>query len=436
MSDDDKKVIPTEELEFKKLQLEVKGLSERVELEKQKLSLEVKGLQHGFRRTLITALLTASISMFIAVAGWTVQRRSEEDATRHAEKNHREEVFAKLLENLGSANPSARMSAAVALSSFGRPTEETADQTIAALTNRLAVEDDLAVDEQIIDTLVSLGKPALHESARANPRAAMQFVRDSGTYVGLLMTLDALHRRQAIVYDDETEAKEMKTLSFEIKLVGFPLEQNSSSTLKALTLKDLLRGQFHQRFKSDVDAILTTIGPITPDKLDNRIQDARDALRRSTRFFLATSIALERELRSLSGSLRGEKLDGITLLGGRLEKIDLTGVSFQKSFVMVNAREADLSFCDFTEANIEHMYLAKARLRGATLTKTIIDGYAMGFDEEGQSADLMGANWWDSLERQHDTGELKTPSWMEESLPRATEEVERQKLLQDWNKSR
>src|SRR6266850_3869358 len=119
MSDDDKKVIPTEELEFKKLQLEVKGLSERVELENQKLSLEVKGLQHGFRRTLITALLTASISMFIAVAGWTVQRRSEEDATRHAEKNHREEVFAKLLENLGSANPSARMSAAVALSSFG-----------------------------------------------------------------------------------------------------------------------------------------------------------------------------------------------------------------------------------------------------------------------------------------------------------------------------
>src|SRR5437667_569374 len=120
MTNDDDSSAKLEQLNLQKTELEVTELSERIELSKTKLELEIRSLRHGFVRTLATALITALVSLGIAGGGWLLQRRSERAADARSERNHREEVFAKVLENFGSPNPAARMSAAVALASFGR----------------------------------------------------------------------------------------------------------------------------------------------------------------------------------------------------------------------------------------------------------------------------------------------------------------------------
>jgi hypothetical protein len=419
-----------EQLGLRKLQLEVEGLSDKVELEKKKLELEVDVLRHGFRRTLATALITALVSVGIAGGGWLIQRRSERAADARAERNHREEVFAKVLENFGSSNPSERMSAAVALSSFARPSEDTAAQTLAALANRLAVEDDLAVQEQIINSLTTLGKPGLAELVKTNRRAAMQFARESGQYVGLT-TRNSGNNKTSEKAKPEEESKALLTLSRRLNAVGFPLQQDYSLFF-GVNFTDLLKGTLRNRYNWSKRASLEGYEAKDPSKMEKLIDDSWDSLRHSTRFLEATSVAIERALQNLNGQLRGADLNGITLLFGHLDNLDLRGISFQGSFLSASAEGADLSFCDFTRARVE-CYFAKAKLRGATLTQTLFTDLSgqMGYDED-KPADLTGANWWDSKERVEDKEEFNTPEWMEKDLPRASQETKRQELRKDW----
>lgn len=166
------------DLERHKLELEIKSFPERQKLENSKLQLEIIALRRSFWRTLATALLTATVTMLIAVGGWLFQaNKYREDAHETAIK-HREEVFTKVLEDFASSNPSVRAAATVILPQFVTPEYE--KQIINLLVNRLSSEDDVTVTEQIVVALNKIGRPALPECVNTNKRAQVAFARSVG----------------------------------------------------------------------------------------------------------------------------------------------------------------------------------------------------------------------------------------------------------------
>jgi len=179
------------ELELKKLDLEVQVLQAKVGLEEERARLDLNNLRRTFRRTLIIAVLSASVPMTIAVVGWTIQSIQARRAASLTEQYRREERYNKMIENLGNPSASLRLAAVSGLSEYARPSgrlgeRETSAEVINALTNRLGIEDDTGVQQQILVTIGSVGKTALPYIAKANRSAAAQFIQYSGKLAGLL----------------------------------------------------------------------------------------------------------------------------------------------------------------------------------------------------------------------------------------------------------
>ena len=195
----DDQSLSKDKLELQKLNLEVQVLRARAGLEQEKARLDVENLRRTFRRTLMIAVLSASVPMTIAVVGWTIQTIQARRAASLTEQYRREELYNKMFENLGNPNPSLRAAAVSGLSEYARPsgqigTRQTSVEVINALINQLANEDDSGVQQQIFLTIASAGKTALPVIAEANRRASAQFVRDSGELTGLLLLKESLSK--------------------------------------------------------------------------------------------------------------------------------------------------------------------------------------------------------------------------------------------------
>jgi hypothetical protein len=230
-----------ESLDLEKLNLEVQSLRTKAGLEKAKLELDIENLRRAFRRTLTITVLSASVPMLIAVIGWTIQTKWAQDAARRTEEYHREELYNKMLENFGSTNPSVRLGAVLALSKYA----ESDPEVITALVNRLASEEDIATQEQIMLTIGSLGKSVLPQVANANRRAAAQFAQDSSELVHLLSIREPATESNKKRYDKRVEiVSEDLTPRIEQLSLGFTL-QSSAEDSKQLEERRLRSGSMH-----------------------------------------------------------------------------------------------------------------------------------------------------------------------------------------------
>jgi uncharacterized protein YjbI with pentapeptide repeats len=441
---------------LEKLNLEVRLLRDRVGLEEKKLKLDIDNLRAAFRRTLIVAVLSASVPMTIAVAGWTIQRLAEQRAAKRTEDYHREDLYNRMIENLGSANPSLRLAAVVGLSEYAQPggqigERHTSDEVINALTSRLANEDDGAVQQQIFLTMGSLGKAVLPQVANTNRRAAAQFVRDSGELAGLLLLKNSIAKSdnsssklKKIISDDlparlksvslvlELSKEQSKTKTKPDKEQTLSADERESARGKRYSssglihLMGLYRGDSlrSQTFLSQIELVKLT----NPTQLDAAIIAADATFRRSAGFLLLTNFALEQILRSSSGQLRGETLDSIVIIWASLNKLNLEGLSLRNSYIRADLSGARLDFCDFSDSILIDMRVAGAQFRGATLSRTTLPAELGWLDDD--FPDLTGANWWDNS-KEIENDEPK-PANLEGSFPRAVQEEQRKKLLEAW----
>lgn len=444
-----------ETLEVRKLDLEIQGLQARVGLEEERARLDVNNLRRTFRRTLIIAVLSASVPMIIAVLGWSIQNYQARRAASLTEEYRREERYNTMIGNLGNASPSSRLAAVSGLSEYALPggrigERQTSAEVINALTHRLASEDDAGVQQRILVTIGSVGKAALPHIANANRYAAGQFVQHSGELAGLLL------RKRAPSNSDYSYAETKKIRSVDlpeevipISLVlelAAPKEQpektERSSTNRSYSSSGMmhlwglynLSGQHQQTFLSYVRLAKS----VKSDQIDEAISTARADFRRSAQFLLATNIALEQVLRASQGNLRGENLDGIVIIWANLKKLDLKGLSFRNAFLRADVYEADLSFCDFSGSSLIDLRVEGTRFRGSTLTEAIVPAEFEWMRVEN-GPDLTGANWWDGYELNNQDepkpidpepfdGDPKTFNFTK-TFPKATQEEERKKLL-------
>ena len=139
-----------DDLETIKRDLEVKALQQKAPLEVTKLQLEIESLKRGFGRTLAVSVITAAITILIAVGGWTLDRWKTRAANRDSEAKHQDEVFAKVLDNFGSPNLATRMTAIISLTSFANDHDRSQEQVTAALVSRLSIAEDVPEIEQIV----------------------------------------------------------------------------------------------------------------------------------------------------------------------------------------------------------------------------------------------------------------------------------------------
>ena len=438
------------ELELQKLDLEVQVLKARAGLEQEKARLDVENQRHTFRRTLMIAVLSASVPMTIAVIGWTIQTIQARRAASLTEQYRREERYNKMIENLGNPSPSVRLAAVSGLSEYalssGRIGErETSAEVINALTNRLGVEDDAGLQQQILITIGSVGKSALPHIANANRYAAAQFIQHSGKLTGLLSMkrspadFEDSNVRKKIIADDLPQ--ELASISLGLELTS--KEQVEKKTEPWSTQERSSGGGYLEELfllshlhSVAFEANISLAQSINPDQIDAAISTAQADFRRSARFLLATNSAMEQVLRGASGNLRGENLDGIVIIWANLRKLDLTGVSFRNTFLRADTSDSYLNFCDLSRSVLVDLRVTGAKFRGATLTLARIPR-TLGLLEGEYFPDLTGANWWEAYgigeDGQLERRDEKPDDKLEKLFPQAVQKEERKKLLAEWD---
>jgi len=438
------------ELELQKLDLEVQVLRAKVAVEEERAKLDVSLLRTTFRRTLIIAVLSASVPMTIAVVGWTIQSIQARRAASLTEQYRREERYNKMIENLGNPSPSLRLAAVSGLSEYAPPSgrigeRETSAEVINALANRLAIEEDAGVQQQILFTIREVGKSALPHIANANRSAAAQFIQHSGKLAGLLSMKrtpnDFAESKGLKKIQAEDLPAEVEPISLTLELAA-PKEQgekneeawgsqeHSGANIYLEGLYGLSR--LHETaFHSHIGLAQS----FKPDQIETAISTAQADFRRSARFLLATNMAMEQVLRATSGNLRGENLDGIVIIWANLRKLDLKGVSFRNAFIRADMDGSDLSFCDFSRSVLVGSHVTGAKFRGATFTEARIPK-ALDWLTEEYFPDLTGANWWEAFRVGQDDEwqklDEKPDDKLEKLLPKAVQKEERAKLLAEW----
>jgi hypothetical protein len=158
----------------------------RHELEEEKLTAEIRELQEAPRRawralllSVGTAASAAITTLIVALVGGYITLQVQHFADR--QKNA--EIYANLLQNLGSTNVPARAGAVVGLTKFAIEDPDRSAQTITILVTQLGFEEDTRVLRVLIPGIVSIGQTALDEVVRANRSGYKKYVSTVQSFV-------------------------------------------------------------------------------------------------------------------------------------------------------------------------------------------------------------------------------------------------------------
>jgi hypothetical protein len=171
-----------DELETRKLSLETAILEFRRDLEEEKLRREIDELRQSPRRARRTAILTAVTAALSAVTTLVVAAVSAFitlQVQQFGDRQHATDLYAKLLQDLGSPNVPARAGAVVGLSPFAVGSDpDRSAQTITILVTQLTTETDPKVLRILLHAIVYIGTPAIKEVSRVNKAATVSLINE------------------------------------------------------------------------------------------------------------------------------------------------------------------------------------------------------------------------------------------------------------------
>lgn len=415
-------VLDERTLEHRKLVLETGILESKSRLEQEKLTLEIGELQEAPKRARRTMFLSAAAAVLasittlvVAVAGAYITWQLQGLANRQKEAD----VYATLLQNLGSANVPARAGAVVGLTHFATEDPDRSRQTITILVTQLTSETDSRVLRILIPALVSIGQPALDETVRAHRDAYQKYEQGVRRFVasnlpplseygekangsrGALMRYDAelayekLYQHISTGIDtDLLTRSEAATVSIGVHWHGAKLLEPFYRVSAGADEPFGLAGQTFYYFQT---------GPFDESKETKYEKFLKDAPTYARNLYV-TSLVVGRMIDALSGQLNGRDLSTVAVLFADLRGKSLAGADLRGAFL-----EGDATGADFTGALLQGANLSNMTFASTNLSFTSLDGATMPNTPYGPvgsrdwkhnsylgNSDFVGANWWDS----------------------------------------
>jgi uncharacterized protein YjbI with pentapeptide repeats len=430
----------------------------REELQDQKLALEIGELQQagGRARTTarlqaLTACLSAATTIIVALVsgylGYQLQRFGE----REQERQHRSELYSTYLTELDSpVQSSARTGAAAGLADIATEDAGKTNQIVTILLAKVETESNATVLRSLIDAVVRIGGPALQEVASVNRSARATYRENATQYI-------LLNRPLVSTYRSTPEAERFSRLNEDIDKASEPLfnaidsfaflgilspsEAKLVGLIRAFTLDEELSGNngrslsapFRRlnsvereeiRHFSEIIRYFNNLNTPSSLRISNtKDDDLKERATSAARTILVTSTMINRILDKPSMNLDGVSLQKVALViadlhGKSLPNSDLSGAFIVGDATKANLTRSNLSGADVSQLQLQSAILSFANLEGAQMPYSGRVGgrrpHAAGYM---YTADLTGANWWDSTNVQKiSSGRISVNDKMEASM--------------------
>lgn len=286
-------------------------------------------------------------------------------------------------------------------------------QVLSALLQRLADEESLSVTERIVNAVTAFGQEALPEAIDANKRAAVGFVRASGRYTGIALSLQLNH--------GASRSEVLQGLTTFVTSIEFPGEFDRTPGFFAgpsYLLDSRLRVLLNREItiytgKPDQSVVLLADRP-------KALPDAAVRVAQQWRYFRATSLVLVQFIRSMSGGLNQWDFSATALCCANFSNLDLRGINFQRAILFeISADSADLRCADLDRADLQGTWLGHVKLSGANIAGAALPDFE-SYDKE-KRPDFSGTNWWESAWLGNGPFPRR-PVWLEREFPQAKEE--------------
>jgi Pentapeptide repeats (8 copies) len=386
------------------------------ELQRAKLAAELHELRYAAKRSnwslFVSALTPLVVGALALYAGVTAQRLGD--------RQHDADIYARLVQDLGSPNPAARAGAIVGLADFAKSGQPHASQTTTMLVTQLETESDSRVLRVLVPAVASIGTPTLAQVVRENRTASLHFRRAAHAYVKLLMpSVDVLRpyplrSRIAIIQlatyrsystlDDSLQdaldtnlmtGGEQTALEATALRLRFVTALNPNRSQAENDLSRFLR--FIAAGNDETYGYIDSLFDVSPVASGGReravaIARARADATRSGRSLFVSSLVIERLVLAKGTPLAEADWQGVVLPAIYLDGLSLRDAKLNNSFLGGSARDADFSGADLSGATLS-LDLHRANLSYATLDDAEVSDFA---DAYVRSANYTGANWWNS----------------------------------------
>jgi hypothetical protein len=413
---------PIETPADRKIKLEIENLVERRSLEKKKLEQEISELEAAPRRarrtffvSAFSAGLSALTAFIVAIASGYITLL----VNQYTNQQHDADVYTKLLAGLGSSNVPARAGAVVGLTRFARSDPDRGTQTITILVTQLTDEKDSRVLRILVPSVLSLGGRAFGEIVQLNRTSLSAFVESSQAFVRLSMPgLDHF-----FAVPERTRGVEMKrAMDDGFDALKGPITADIDAdfpTNKELNLSFERSPTFSRRREQiakvlqDVAAgldgtfgLLDQLLPLQSKwEAGKRLYESPEELKRQKEEAIKTAVKSARELYLssiiLSRMLRGmqtvpNNLDDLGLIVADFNNMSFPNIDLSDTFIAGEANFANFSEANLAYANLDDLDVWNANFKFASLHKAALPSVSLGQDSSVTTADLTGADWWDS----------------------------------------
>jgi hypothetical protein len=393
------------------------------ELEREKLRSEIAELKHGWRKTLLTAVITVSI----AVGGWLLQTHQDRAKIDAAQANAETDKYLRARDALSSAPAaSGRQIAARDLGTFlHRPAPSGGgkyEEILAALEERLLSENDADVLRTIATILGNSGLPALEQTLDQNRIAATRLADAYGEYVGA--TLNDRTREQVKTRNYMSLMQHVPALiDLDRKVADSvsTIEGGNAAIAGRVIASQIVSREYTWQLFSD------SMQQSVPAGSQTTQQERVAAARHYMQALAATSIALSGLLRQLSGTLQGKNLETMTLYAVNLNQDSLDGAHLARSYLSGYASNTTFKGADLRDANLESLTLSNVDFTHAQLAGAVFNDLRITTSVAGHSASkgiFNDADWWNACVWDPASNSFRVPSWMQTLFPKPRNAVD------------
>jgi hypothetical protein len=378
------------------------------------------------RRALTLSALTAVASVIttlvVAAFGSMLAYNGQISGTRQ----HEEDVYSKIAEELGSTNATTRAAAIVGLEKFSSGNDDRALQTTTILATQVVSEKDPGVLRVLIPALISAASPAMDEIVQVNRGARERFVAAVRSRV--ISSLRPISDYAFITsgrrgYSFVADADD-KYSSLISPIIGqFDPNLMSTGDRAALTGLDYVTDSETLKQKMENAYYWLAAGQDGSFGLSlpvgtNYHGDDED-ISTSARQIFVTNIVINGLVKRLSGKLKTVDLRKVALPFANFQDLDMSGVNMEESFISGDAKKSKFTGANFNKSDVRLLMfndadLSFVSLTNAALPSTIISNprsftkimakpqYNVSVKEGNleksnfKHADLTGANWWDA----------------------------------------
>lgn len=360
--------------------------AEERRLDLRKLQLEINDLRFGWLKTMATAVVTALVTVAVALLTLHGQAQHDrDDEVRAAEQTQANRFYA-AQDGLAARSASSRTNAVIELGAYLHAPTLTNDSfvspasALAALNRQLLSEDDPGVLATLATVIADAGSTALPSTLRINRYAARNLAAAYGVYV-------ASHR-----YSDAAAfACGAAPLDSSVTSTVRPLEESLQTEFESFYLGCLIHeGSIQSAYYSGLRQ--KSAGVAEDTKVVADVAHWAGVL-------LASSNAIQQIVTRTAQSkidLDGAMLYDVNLDGAHFVNSNLSGM-----YADGHGDRVDFDGANLTKAEFQNLILTNSTARNANVYCAYFEALEKHNSQGkivGSTVDFTGSNWWTSTE--------------------------------------